>query len=167
MATVSPGINGQQTKGGTNVGKHLTNKECVVNGHKWEVCNDWVKDLDDDGGARMVEAILRCSVCGDVFGQDIFTGKEVYVRNPNFDAQKPVIAYRIRNDHEVPEIYVNGELALVVSCSYQYVTSSNDQLGINCFTATICLDSENKEQDDLATTHVISVDQRTGQAFYQ
>ncbi|WP_367298208.1 hypothetical protein [Loigolactobacillus coryniformis] len=25
----------------------------------------------------------------------------------------------------------------------------------------------NKEQDDLAITHVISVDQRTGQVFYQ
>lgn len=166
MAMASPRISGHKMKGGTDVGKHLTNKECAINGHKWEMCNDRVKDLDDDGSARMVEAILRCSVCGDVFGQDIFTGKEVYVRNPNFDAQKPVIAYRIRNDHDVPEIYINGEQAHVASCSYQYVTRDGKQPGINCFIASICLKSEDEGKRE-PIMHTVSVDQRINQVFYQ
>nr|DAL70707.1 MAG TPA: hypothetical protein [Caudoviricetes sp.] len=166
MAMANPQTSGRKMKGGTDVGKYLTNKECTINGHKWNACNDRVNDLDDNGNARKVEAILRCSVCGDVFGQDIFTGKEVYVRNPNFDVRKPVVAYRIRDDSVVPDIRINGENADVVSYSYQYVTSGSDQPGINCFIASIYLDSESKEQSQ-PVMHTVSVDQCTGQVFYQ
>jgi len=170
MAMASPRTSGHKMKGGTDVGKHLTNKECAINGHVWQEYHRRVQDLDNSGKTkrtkRVVDVTRRCGVCGDMHGQDTFTGKEVYVRNPNFDVRKPVVAYRIRDDSVVPDIRINGENADVVSCSYQYVTSSNDQLGINCFTASIYLDSESKEQSQ-PVMHTVSVDQRTGQVFYQ
>jgi len=75
----------------------------------------------------------------------------------------PEIAYRIRNDYVVPDVYVDGEHASVVSCSYQYVTTSDKPLAsTNVFTATILLESENK-----LIEHVISVNKMTGETWWQ
>lgn len=164
MAMVSPRTNGQQMKGGTNVGKYLTNKECVINGHKWRSCHKFVDAIVSDKVSRVL-AYVQCAVCGDIRGISA-TDEEVYVRNANFDARKPVIAYRIRDDSDVPDIRINGEQAMVVSCSYQYVTSGPDQPGINCLVASIYLDSESKELSK-PIMHTVSIDQRINQVFYQ
>lgn len=73
------------------------------------------------------------------------------------------IAYRIRSDYPFPDIYINREHAKVVSCSYQYVTTPDCPLAAtNVFTATIIL---NSEDDD--AQHVLSVNESTGETWYQ
>ncbi len=75
------------------------------------------------------------------------------------------ITWSISNGQKIPEIYVDGEQAPVVSCSYQFVTATDtDELGLNMLTATIFLLSEH---DYKPIQHVIFINQQTGKVFYQ
>lgn len=75
------------------------------------------------------------------------------------------ITWSIHNGRKVPKIYVDGEQAQVVSCSYQFVTATDiDESGVSMMTATIFLLSES---DYKPIQHVIFINQQTGKVFYQ
>ena len=52
------------------------------------------------------------------------------------------ITIQISADKDVPDIYVNGERAHVVTCSYMYVTKGPYPEGSNQYSATIILGSD-------------------------
>ncbi len=75
------------------------------------------------------------------------------------------IAWSINNGQKIPEIYVDGEQAQVVSCSYQFVMATDiDKSGVSMMTATIILLSE---RDYKPIQHVVFINQQTGKVFYQ
>ncbi|WP_063845552.1 hypothetical protein [Lactiplantibacillus plantarum] len=75
------------------------------------------------------------------------------------------IAWSIRKGQKIPEIYVDGEQAQVVSCSYQFVTATDiDEPGVSMMAATIFLLSE---CDYKPIQHVVFIKQQTGKVFYQ
>lgn len=75
------------------------------------------------------------------------------------------ITWSISNRQKIPEIYVDGEQAQVVSCSYQFVTATDiDESGVSMMTATIILLSE---RDYKQIQHVVFINQQTGKVFYQ
>ncbi|MCG0820583.1 Prophage protein [Lactiplantibacillus plantarum] len=75
------------------------------------------------------------------------------------------ITWSIHNRRKVPKIYVDGEQAQVVSCSYQFVTATDiDESGVSMMTATIILLSE---RDYKPIQHVIFINQQTSKVFYQ
>ncbi|ANI95807.1 hypothetical protein ACA584_16145 [Lactiplantibacillus plantarum] len=75
------------------------------------------------------------------------------------------ITWSIHNRRKVPKIYVDGEQAQVVSCSYQFVTATDiDESGVSMMTATIILLSE---RDYKPIQHVVFINQQTGKVFYQ
>ena len=52
------------------------------------------------------------------------------------------ITIQISADKDVPDIYVDGEKAHVVTCSYMYVTKASKSKGSNQYSATIMLESD-------------------------
>lgn len=75
------------------------------------------------------------------------------------------ITWSISNGQKIPDIYVDGEQAQVVSCSYQYVTTTDiDESGVSMMTATIFLLSKCNYKP---IQHVIFINQQTGKVFYQ
>ncbi|WP_436649150.1 hypothetical protein [Lactiplantibacillus plantarum] len=75
------------------------------------------------------------------------------------------ITWSMSNGRKVPEIYVDGEQAQVVSCSYQFVTATDiNDSGVSMMTATILLLSE---CDYKPIHHVVFINQQTGKVFYQ
>lgn len=76
------------------------------------------------------------------------------------------VKYRIISDHDVPEIYIKGEKAWVISCSTQWVTVDDSGLGTRVMTATIYLDSETK-RNHLPVMHTISVDSTLQRIFFE
>lgn len=75
------------------------------------------------------------------------------------------VSYRISNDSAVPEIYIKGERAAVVSCTTQYVTKS-EVLGTKLLTAAIYLESEQKSGSTLVLHH-ISINEIFQEILYQ
>ncbi|MFT8632440.1 MAG: hypothetical protein ABF741_06055 [Liquorilactobacillus ghanensis] len=75
------------------------------------------------------------------------------------------VRYRISNDNAVPEIYIKGEQAIVVSCTTQYVTKS-EVLGTKLLTAAIYLESE-KESKNAIILHHISINEIFQEVLYQ
>lgn len=75
------------------------------------------------------------------------------------------ITWSIHNGQNIPEIYVDGEQAQIVSCSYHFVTATDiEESGASMMTATIFLLSE---CDYKPIQHVIFINQQTGKVFYQ
>lgn len=75
------------------------------------------------------------------------------------------ITWSINNGQKAPEIYVDGEQAQVMSCSYQFVTTTDiDEPGVSMMAATIFLLSE---RDYKPIQHVVFINQHTGKVFYQ
>ncbi|MFT9411560.1 hypothetical protein [Liquorilactobacillus hordei] len=75
------------------------------------------------------------------------------------------VSYCISNDSAVPEIYIKGERAAVVSCTTQYVTKS-EVLGTKLLTAAIYLESEQKAGNTLVLHH-ISINEIFQEILYQ
>lgn len=75
------------------------------------------------------------------------------------------VCYRISNDNAVPEIYIKGERAMVVSCTTQYITASELE-GTKLLSAAIYLESEQKS-GNLPILHHISINEVSEEIFYQ
>lgn len=76
------------------------------------------------------------------------------------------VKYRIISDYDVPEIYIRGEKAWVVSCSTQYVTRGADNLPNKTMTASIYLDSEMKNNNRSAM-HTVFIDSTLERIFFE
>ena len=73
------------------------------------------------------------------------------------------VSYCINDHNDVPEIYIKGELAMIVSCSTQYVTTS-DKTGTKLLVATFYLKSERKYTNE-PSLHNICVNKITSEVF--
>lgn len=77
------------------------------------------------------------------------------------------VTWSMHDGRKVPEIYVDGEFAYIVSCGYQYVTSNVDSPGTCMMTATFFLKSDRTNESGQLINHVVAIDQVTGRTFYQ
>jgi hypothetical protein len=75
------------------------------------------------------------------------------------------VRYRISNNNDVPEMYIKGEQAIVVSCTTQYITKSEAQ-GTKLLSAAIYLKSEQKS-GNLPILHQISINEIFQEILYQ
>lgn len=68
------------------------------------------------------------------------------------------VKYKISSDVDVPEIYINGEQAWIVSCSTHWVTwSPMFDKKTKMLTATVYLDSETQRYG-MPVKHVLTID---------
>ena len=73
----------------------------------------------------------------------------------------PKVGYYISSQHYLPTITIDGEPVWIVSCTYQYVTNNGvPSNGTNMLVATIIKENEDQQ-------HVVTIDQTTGQTWYQ
>lgn len=75
------------------------------------------------------------------------------------------VSYHISNDSAVPEIYIKGERAVVVSCTTQYITMS-ELAGTKLLIAAIYLKSEQKPRK-APVLHHISINEIFQEILYQ
>jgi len=73
------------------------------------------------------------------------------------------VNYCINSDNDVPEIYIKGEQAAVVSCSTQYVTSTEEP-GTKLLVATFYLKSEQNINNE-PKLHSIYINKITSKVF--
>ncbi|AUJ29622.1 hypothetical protein [Liquorilactobacillus hordei] len=75
------------------------------------------------------------------------------------------VCYQISSDNAVSEIYIKGERAMVVSCTTQYITTS-ELAGTKLLSAAIYLESEQKS-GNLPILHHISINEIFQEILYQ
>lgn len=173
MAMANPRTSGHKMKGGIDVWlcKLLGHKPRMFEGTMTTHVGNKVIGPGDFTG-------LFCARCGkDLAPSMVQThedrlpeGSRIYSREEtnrifglgNGMGYKHRVTYVIHDKTINPTIWVDGEEMAIVSCDYHYVTMSDeDNSGESILTATVVHHTTDPTQ------HVVSINQRTGQVFYQ